>query len=98
MAVTTVREADVDYSRFIDAKVLVRGIAASLFTLNSQIFGVRLLLPNVSGITIEEAAAPHPFELPVSPASSPMQYSPGKICIAGVNGLIYGRGLWRQRL
>ncbi len=79
MGVTTVREPGVDYSRFIDAKVLVRGIAASLFTLHSQIFGVRLLLPNISAITIEEPAPARPFELPVSPASSLMQYSPGKV-------------------
>jgi diguanylate cyclase (GGDEF)-like protein len=79
IGVTTVREPGVDYSRFIDAKVLVRGIAASLFTLHSQIFGVRLLLPNISAITIEEPASAQPFELPVSLASSLMQYSPGKV-------------------
>jgi diguanylate cyclase (GGDEF)-like protein len=79
MAVTTVREPGVDYNQFIDAKVLVRGIAASLFTLHNQIFGVRLLMPNISAITIEEPAPAKPFELPVSPASSLMQYSPGKV-------------------
>ena len=79
MAVTTVRQPGVDYTRFIDSKILVRGIAASLFTLHSQIFGVRLLMPDISAITVEDPANPLPFESPISPASRLMQYSPGKV-------------------
>ncbi len=70
-------EAGADYARLIDARVLIRGNAAPVWTKNRQMVGARLLFPSLAQVTIEEPAPADPFALPVRPVNSLMRFSPG---------------------
>ncbi len=79
MAATTVKEPGADYAKLIDAKVKIKGIAGSLFNRHNQIFGVQLLFPSLSTLTVEGAPPPSPFDLPLTPLWSLMTYAPKNI-------------------
>ncbi len=79
MAATTVREPGADYARLVDARVVIHGIAGSLFNLRAQLIGLQLLFPGLSTLRIEQPAPEHPFQLPVLPIASLMQYAPGRV-------------------
>jgi signal transduction histidine kinase len=70
-------EPGVDYSRLIDARVLVHANAAPVWTKNGQMVGARLLFPSLSLLQIEEPAPADPFSLPVRPINSLLRFEPG---------------------
>ena len=78
IAATTVLERGADYKRLVDAKVLIAGVAGSLFNRQSQIIGNQLLFPNLSTVTLEEPAPADPFRVRVSAIDELMTYNPGK--------------------
>ena len=73
----TLREPGVDYSRLIDARVLVHGNAAPLWTSNGQMVGARLLFSSLAQMQIEEPARADPFSLPPRPINSLLRFEPG---------------------
>jgi len=73
---TTVEEPGADYSRLVDAKILLHASAAELFNHERQVVGARLFFPNLAQVKIEEPAPPDPFALPVRPINRLLQFSP----------------------
>jgi signal transduction histidine kinase/CheY-like chemotaxis protein len=73
----TLREPGVDYSRLIDARVLVHGNAAPVWTSNGQMVGARLLFSSLAQLRIEEPAPADPFSLPMRPINSLLRFEPG---------------------
>jgi diguanylate cyclase (GGDEF)-like protein len=98
MAGTTVKEPGADYASLVDAKVVIHGIAGSLFNLHSQIFGLQLLFPNLAAVRIEQPAPVHPFQLPATPIRTLMQYDPASVFVHRVH--IHGTAtlFWPGRL
>jgi len=73
--VLMVREAGADYSSLVDAKVLIRGNAAPIFSRTKyQMVGARLMAPGLSAVTIVESAPTDPFNQPVAPIDSLMRW------------------------
>jgi signal transduction histidine kinase/CheY-like chemotaxis protein len=70
-------EPGVDYSRLIDARVLVHANAAPVWTKNGQMVGARLLFPSLSLLQIEEPAPADPFSSPVRPINSLLRFESG---------------------
>jgi signal transduction histidine kinase/CheY-like chemotaxis protein len=73
---TTIEEPGTDYSRLVDAKILLHAAAAELFNRERQVVGARLFFPNLAQVKIEEAAPPDPFALPIRPINRLLQFSP----------------------
>jgi PAS domain S-box-containing protein len=73
----TLREPGVDYSRLIDARVLVHGNAAPVWTSNGQMVGARLLFSSLTQLKIVEPAPADPFSLPARPINSLLRFEPG---------------------
>ena len=61
----------------VDSTVKVRGVCSTMFNHQRQIFGIRLLVPNVEGLVIEKPARPRPFEMAAYKINSLLQYTPG---------------------
>jgi diguanylate cyclase (GGDEF)-like protein len=76
MSVLMVREQGVNYANLIDARVLIRGDAGALYNSKRQLTGIRLMVPDIAAISIEDAARSDPFDLPVLPLDNVMQYGP----------------------
>ncbi len=72
----TLREAGADYTRLVDARVVIHGNIAPVFTKNRQMVGARLLFPSLAQVRIEEPAPANPFSLPVSPINSLLRFAP----------------------
>jgi PAS domain S-box-containing protein len=70
-------EAGADYTRLVDAKVVIRGAAAPVWTKNRQMVGARLLFPSLAQVRIEEPAPPDPFSLPARPINRLLRFEPG---------------------
>lgn len=64
----TARTPGFDYARLIDAKVVIQGNAAPVWTKNRQMVGARLLVPSFAQVRIEEPAPADPFSLPMRPS------------------------------
>ena len=75
LTATTVREMDADYSKLIDSKILLRGVAAPLVDTKRRMLGVRILFPGLRTVTVEEPAPADPFSLPVQHLSDLLRYS-----------------------
>ena len=73
----TVKEAGVDYSRFIDTRVTIRGNASALFNSDRQLTGFRLMFPDIASITVIETAPPDPFSLPIESINNMSRFRPG---------------------
>ncbi|MEO7158719.1 MAG: hypothetical protein ABI039_14220, partial [Vicinamibacterales bacterium] len=58
-----------DLSRFVDARIRIRGNAGTLFNQARQVRGITMFGGRASDVTIE-AGAPDPWSLPVRPISS----------------------------
>ena len=84
LAATSVKETGADYASLVDAKVLIHGIAGSLFNLQGQIFSEQLLFPSLAALRVEQPA-PAVFQLPVSPIRSLMQYHLGLVYLHRVH-------------
>ena len=76
LTATTVRESGVDYSKLVDAKVLIHGNAGALSTPSHQIVGFRVMFPSRSQIDVEEPAPADPFALPVRAVNSLLRFAP----------------------
>jgi diguanylate cyclase (GGDEF)-like protein len=60
------REATAAYFSLVDAKVRIHANAAPIINSDSQMIGVHLMVPNLSAITIVEAAPGDPFRQPLT--------------------------------
>jgi PAS domain-containing protein len=93
-----------NYSDLVDATVALRGVCGTLFNDKRQLIGIQIFVPGVDQMRIEEAARRDPYEWPVFPANSLMQFSPEKesghrIRVQGVVTLnLPGRYLFIQDL
>jgi diguanylate cyclase (GGDEF)-like protein len=64
-----------DYSGLIDAKVLLRAVAGTLYNDNRQMTGVWLLFPGMAAVRVEEPPPADPFSLPPLALDGLQQYS-----------------------
>jgi hypothetical protein len=60
----------------LDATVRVRGVCSTLFNHQRQLFGFQLLVPNVDGLIIEQAAPANPYDVPTQPIDGLLQFTP----------------------
>lgn len=60
----------------VDSTVKVRGVCATMFNHQRQLFGVRVLVPEADGLFVERAALASPYDLPLSKISSLLQFTP----------------------
>ena len=67
----------VDYARLVDAKVVVHGNAAPVWTRNRQMVGARLLFPSIAQVRVEDPAPADPFSLPLRPINTLLRFEPG---------------------
>jgi diguanylate cyclase (GGDEF)-like protein len=67
ISVTLPREAGATYSGLVDAKVTIHADAAPTINGDSQMIGVHLMAPNLSAVTVVEAAPGDPFQQPITP-------------------------------
>jgi diguanylate cyclase (GGDEF)-like protein len=67
ISVTIPREAGATYSGLVDAKVRIVADAAPTINGDSQMVGVHLMAPNLSAVTVVEAAPGDPFRQPLTP-------------------------------
>jgi signal transduction histidine kinase/CheY-like chemotaxis protein len=74
---TTVKENGVDYSRLVDAELLIRGNGAPIFNKNRQMIGARLFFPTHNGMKIEKPSPPDAFSLPVRFINQLLRFEPG---------------------
>jgi len=73
--VVMMREAGVDYSSLVDAKVQIRGNAAPIFSrVRYQMVGARLMTPGLSAIKVLEPAPSDPFQQPATPIDNLMRW------------------------
>jgi PAS domain S-box-containing protein len=63
-------------SRLIDAKVHIRGVCGSVFNERRQLTGIQIFVPREDQIAVVEPPPSDPFQLPVRPIRSLMQYRP----------------------
>ena len=59
-----VSEPGVDYQRFVDAQITLRGNAAPVFNHNRQMVGAHIFFPGVHAIKVRQAPPPDPFTAP----------------------------------
>src|SRR5579859_299514 len=69
--------AGVDYAHLVDAKVVIRGNAAPVWTKNRQMVGARLLFSSLAQMRIEEPPPADPFSLPVQRINGLLRFEPG---------------------
>jgi len=62
--------------QLVDSIVRVRGVCSTLFNRQRQLFGVRLLVPNASGLVVEKSASANPFDVTVQPLDSLLRFTP----------------------
>ena len=79
ISATTVKEEGVNYSRLVDAKMLIHANVAPFFSKNRQIMGVRLFFPGSAAMKIEEPSPPDVFEMPSRPISRLLRFDPGVV-------------------
>lgn len=60
----------------VDCTVRARGVCSTLFNLQRQLFGFRLLVPRPTDLVIEKPAPSNPFDIPVQSISSLLQFTP----------------------
>lgn len=71
-------DRSINYSdQLVDARVHVRGVCATLFNNTRQLLDIRLLVPGMAQIVVDEPAPREPFALPVCPISSLLRFAPG---------------------
>ena len=61
----------------VNSTVKVRGVSSTMFNHQRQLFGIRLLVPQADGMSIEKSAAANPYDLPVQKINSLLQFAPG---------------------
>ena len=73
----TVRKEGVDYNRFVNATLLVRGNAAAFFNGDRQITGSRIFFPDLNSLTVEEAPPSDPFSVATRSVADLSHFVPG---------------------
>lgn len=91
-------QAGVDYDRFTDSVVRIRGNAVPVFNTLGQMVGARLLFSSIGQLTTVEPAASEPFRTPIVPIARLLQFTPGEVLrhrkhIRGVVTLVWPGGL-----
>ncbi|HSI15223.1 MAG TPA: sensor histidine kinase [Chthoniobacter sp.] len=78
---TRVRDYDAaaSYGHLVDSAVRVRGVCSQLFNQKRQMFNVRLLVPGLGDIIVEQPAPTDPFAAPVHSIVSLLQFAPAGI-------------------
>lgn len=72
----------------VESTVKVRGVCATMFNHQRQLFGIRLLVPQADGLVIEKPAQASPFDQPTRKLNSLLQFAPegvfeGRVKVAG---------------
>ena len=69
-------DAAADYRSLVDAVVSVRGACGTLFNRRRQLVGVQLFVPTMEQMRIEAAGSADPYQLPILPINSLLQFTP----------------------
>ncbi|MDB6122956.1 MAG: histidine kinase [Pedosphaera sp.] len=62
--------------RLVDARVRIRGVCTTLFNRRRQLSNVRLLVPGMAEVFVDEPAPLEPFAMPICTVSSLMRFAP----------------------
>jgi diguanylate cyclase (GGDEF)-like protein len=76
IAVRALKEAGVDYMRYLDAKVAIRGAVAVDYNKRRQMTGVHLFSQSVVDITVIRAGGGDPFGMAIRPIEKLSQFDP----------------------
>jgi hypothetical protein len=60
----------------VDSVVKVQGVSITLFNRQRQLYGIRLLAPRPTDLTVEKPAPAQPFDIPAQDLSSLLQFTP----------------------
>jgi len=74
--------------QLVESVVKVRGVCATMFNRQRQLFGVRLLTPAADGLVIVKPAPANPFDQPAQKISSLLRFTPegplgGRVKVSG---------------
>ncbi|HVU27182.1 MAG TPA: hypothetical protein VHG71_05540, partial [Verrucomicrobiae bacterium] len=69
-------ELPVAAENMVDSDVRVRGVCATKFNHQRQLFAVRLMVPRLEDLTIESPAPKNPFDVPAQTIGSLLQFNP----------------------
>ena len=64
-----------NYNNFVDATVRIRGVCGTNFNERRQFVGLRLFVPELSDVAIEQTPAPDPFAVPASPVDNLFRFT-----------------------
>ncbi len=75
---TRIRDYDraTNYQYLVDSRVRIRGVCVLFFNQQRQFFNVRLLVPGMAQVLVDEAASPASFDLAVRPINSLLRFAP----------------------
>jgi signal transduction histidine kinase/DNA-binding response OmpR family regulator len=85
---------DRDYEFLVDSYVTVRGACGTLFNDRRQLVGVQIFTPSLNQVTIDLPAVRDPYQLPILPVNSLMQFTPAKV--SGRRMRVQGVVTWRS--
>jgi signal transduction histidine kinase/CheY-like chemotaxis protein len=77
VSATTIRAPGVDYGRFLDAVIRLRGAVSPIFSGDRMILGGRLFFQNLGQVDVIEEAPPDPFASAPVPAAAIMRHTSG---------------------
>lgn len=66
-------------ARLVDARVRVTGVCGTVFDQRRQLKGIKLYVPDLSHVIVEESPGGDPFSLPVKPVTSLAQFNPYRV-------------------
>ena len=65
--------------RLIDSRVHIVGVCATVFDQKRQLKGIKMYVPDLTYITVEDPPQNDPFSLPVKPIESIVQFNPYRV-------------------
>lgn len=65
-----------DYERLVDATVRLDGVCGTIFNDRRQLTGVRIFVPDLKNVVVQEPAPDDPFLVPARPLSELLQFAP----------------------
>jgi diguanylate cyclase (GGDEF)-like protein len=72
----TISDENSDYSALVDARIQIRGVAASLFNRSGQMTGARVFFSGLAAVKVLQPAIASPMELPIQPIGNLLRFSP----------------------
>jgi len=66
-----------DAQDLVNSTVRVRGVCSTMFNHQRQILGIRVLVPQANGLTLEKPAPANPFGMTANRISTLLQFTPG---------------------